>query len=147
MATILQQYREKQQSFCSQINSGNLPLEKVIEMQEVNYRICVLETFESFCKTAPITTDSKAMGYHYQLVDAYVRFVLNERKFGARTDTDGAKKRETAYASLEKVALDGKKRFSSFVPGNDKQYKEAISNYIKTILPVWMQYRNMYINI
>ena len=96
MATILQQYREKQQSFCSQINSGNLPLEKVIEMQEVNYRICVLETFESFCKTAPITTDSKAMGYHYQLVDAYVRFVLNERKFGARTDTDGAKKRETA---------------------------------------------------
>ena len=43
--------------------------------------------------------------------------------------------------------LDGKKRFSSFVPGNDKQYKEAISNYIKTILPVWMQYRNMYINI
>ena len=47
----------------------------------------------------------------------------------------------------EKVALDGKKRFSSFVPGNDKQYKEAISNYIKTILPVWMQYRNMYINI
>ena len=78
MATILQQYREKQQSFCSQINSGNLPLEKVIEMQEVNYRICVLETFESFCKTAPITTDNKAMGYHYQLVDAYVRFVLNE---------------------------------------------------------------------
>lgn len=76
-----------------------------------------------------------------------VRFVLNERKFGARTDVDGAKKRETAYASLEKVALDGKKRFSSFVPGNDKQYKEAISNYIKTILPVWMQYRNMYINI
>ena len=46
-----------------------------------------------------------------------------------------------------KVALDGKKRFSSFVPGNGKQYKEAISNYIKTILPVWMQYRNMYINI
>ena len=91
MATILQQYREKQQSFCSQINSGNLPLEKVIEMQEVNYRICVLETFESFCKTAPITTDNKAMGYHYQLVDAYVRFVLNERKFGARTDADGAK--------------------------------------------------------
>ena len=87
------------------------------------------------------------MGYHYQLVDAYVRFVLNERKFGVRTDADGAKKRETAYASLEKVALDGKKRFSSFVPGNDKQYKEAISNYIKTILPVWMQYRNMYINI
>ena len=74
MATILQQYREKQQSFCSQNNSGNLPLEKVIEMQEVNYRICVLETFESFCKTAPITTDNKAMGYHYQLVDAYVRF-------------------------------------------------------------------------
>lgn len=147
MATILQQYREKQQSFCSQINSGNLPLEKVIEMQEVNYRICVLETFESFCKTAPITTDNKAMGYHYQLVDAYVRFVLSERKFGARTDADGAKKRETAYASLEKVALDGKKRFSNFVPGNDKQYKEAISNYIKTILPVWMQYRNMYINI
>ena len=27
-----------------------------------------------------------------------------------------------------------------------EQYKTCINNYIKTILPVWMQYRNTYIN-
>ena len=116
-------------------------------MQEVNYRICVLETFESLSKSAPITTDPKVMGYHYQLVDGYVKFVLTERKFGPRTDAEGMKKRETAAMSFEKVVQDGRKRFSSFKPTSQDQYKSTIGNYILTLLPVWMQYRNTYINV
>lgn len=147
MATILEQYREKQNNIRAQIAANSLPPEELLIMQELNYRICVLETFQSFCKSAPVTTDTRVMGYHFQLVDAYVRFVLNERKFGPKADAEGQKKRETAYISFDRVVQDGRKRFSSFKAGNQEQYKNTISTYINTILPVWMQYRNTYINI
>lgn len=84
MATILEQYRKRQNEIREQIAANSLPLDQMLIMQELNYRICVLETFESLCKSAPVTMDTKAMGFHFQLVDAYVRFTLNERKFGPR---------------------------------------------------------------
>lgn len=84
MATILEQYRNRQNEIREQIAANSLPLDQMLIMQELNYRICVLETFESLCKSAPVTMDTKSMGFHFQLVDAYVRFTLNERKFGPR---------------------------------------------------------------
>lgn len=146
MATILEQYRKRQNDIREQIAANSLPLDQVLIMQELNYRICVLETFESLCKSAPVTMDTKSMGFHFQLVDAYVRFTLNERKFGPKTDAEGQKKRETALQSFTQVVQDGRKRFSSFNASTQEQYKTCINNYIKTILPVWMQYRNTYIN-
>ena len=121
MATLLDQYREKQNRFRSQIAENSLPLEDLLVMQELNYRICVLETFQSFCKSAPITMDTKVMGYHFQMVDAYVRFILNERKFGLKADAEGQKRRETARESLERVVQDGRKRFTSFSAGTQEQ--------------------------
>lgn len=147
MATLLDQYREKQNRFRSQIAENSLPLEDLLVMQELNYRICVLETFQSFCKSAPITMDTKVMGYHFQMVDAYVRFILNERKFGLKADAEGQKRRETARESLERVVQDGRKRFTSFSAGTQEQYKKSISSFSNAILPVWMQYRNTYVNI
>lgn len=147
MATILDQYREKQNEIRSKAAENSLMLEELLTMQELNYRICVLETFQTFCKSAPVTMDTKAMGYHFQMVNAYVKFVLNERRFGPKTDADGQKKRETALASFERVVQDGKKRFTSFSAGTNEQYKKSISQYVNTILPVWMQYRNTYINL
>lgn len=147
MATILDQYREKQKEIRSKIAENSLLPEELLTMQEVNYRICVLETFQSFCKSAPVTTDVRVMGYHFQMVDAYVRFVLKERRFGLKTDEDGQKRRETAVHSFERVVQDGRKRFTSFSPGTNEQYKNSISQYVNTILPVWMQYRNTYINL
>ena len=52
---------------------------------------------------------------------------------------------ESAKIALE-FPQDGRKRFSSFNASTQEQYKTCINNYIKTILPVWMQYRNTYIN-
>lgn len=147
MATILDQYRERQNEIRSKAAENSLMLEELLTMQELNYRVCVLETFQTFCKSAPITMDTKAMGYHFQMVNAYVNFVLNERRFGPKTDADGQKKRETALASFERVVQDGKKRFTSFSAGTNEQYKKSISQYVNTILPVWMQYRNTYINL
>lgn len=147
MATVLDQYREKQKQIRSKIAENSLLPEELLVMQELNYRICVLETFQSFCKSAPVTMEVKVISYHFQLVDAYVRFVLNERRFGPKTDADGQKKRETALVSFEQVVQDGKKRFTSFSAGTNEQYKNCISQYVNAILPVWMQYRNTYINL
>lgn len=83
-----------------QITEGCLPLDELLFVQELNYRISVLETFQNFCKTAPVTTDTRVMSFHYQLVDAYTRFLMNERKFGLKTDENGQKKRETAFSAI-----------------------------------------------
>ena len=45
MATILDQYLEKQNTIRSQIAENSLPPEDLLIMQELNYRICVLETY------------------------------------------------------------------------------------------------------
>lgn len=147
MASVLQTYREKQTEMYHSISANPLPTKEVVRMQELNYRICVIETFQAFCKSAPMSLDTRVLGYHFQMVDAYVRFVLTERRFGPKTDEDGQKKRDTALASFEKVVQDGRKRFSSFAPSKPEQYKNTVNQYVNTVLPVWMQYRNTYINL
>ena len=102
MATILEQYRTRQNEIREQIAANSLPLDQMLIMQELNYRICVLETFESLCKSAPVTMDTKSMGFHFQLVDAYVRFTLNERKFGPKTDAEGQKNGKPLYSPLRR---------------------------------------------
>lgn len=145
--TILEQYREKLNELRGMIEQGSLPLQELLTVQELSYRINVLETFQAYCRSAPGTMDTKAMAYHYQIVDAYMRFALLERQFGPKVDEEGKKKRETALESTKRVVLDGMKRFSSYTAGSPEQYKADISSYINTVLPVWMQYRNTYVNI
>ena len=87
------------------------------------------------------------MLFRSQLVDAYIKFVLSERQFGAKTDADGKKRRETAHQSLEKVVQAGRKQFSSFSPSKPEQYSQTVGKYINALLPVWMQYRDTYINL
>ena len=56
-------------------------------------------------------------------------------------------KRQTASETLEKVVLDCRKRFSSFTPTDQNQYRKGVSSLINTVLPVWLKLRNTYINI
>lgn len=147
MATALETYRQRKNELLAQIAEQKTRPNTMLFLQEVNYRICVLETFQSFLKTAPITTDVKQMLYHYQMMDAYVRFIESERRFGAATDAEGKKKRETAAATLSSVAQDNRKRFSSFHANAPEEYKGAIGKFINTVLPVWVQLRDTYITI
>ena len=147
MATILEQYLQKQEEIRSQAAANSLSVDALLIMQEVNYRICVLETLKTFCQTAPVTMDTKVMGYHYQMVNAYVRFLTSERRFGPKTDAEGQKKRETAANSLEQVANDSGRQFSSFKATTQEQYKKRVYDMVNTVLPVWIQYRNTYINL
>lgn len=145
--SILATYREKQADFNSRIAKHTMQAKENLALQELNYRICVLETFQAFSKSAPMGMKVDDLSYHYQLVDAYIKFVLSERQFGAKTDADGKKRRETAHQSLEKVVQAGRKQFSSFSPSKPEQYSQTVGKYINALLPVWMQYRDTYINL
>lgn len=147
MATLLDQYLGKQSELQSQIAANSLPLDAVVVLQELNYRICVLKTMQSFCQTAPITTDTLSMGFHYQMVDSYVHFLQTERKFGPKVDDAGIKKRETAAATMDRICNENRRRFASFKVTNQNQYKNGIGSMVNTILPAWIQYRNTFINI
>ena len=75
MATLLDRYRTKKEALSSQIAANSLPLEDNFVMQELNYRISVLETLQSFCKTSPVTIETKVIAFHFQLVDRYIHFL------------------------------------------------------------------------
>ena len=147
MASVLEQYKIRQSAWNAQIGAGQLPLDVLLAVQELNYRVDVIDTFQAFCKTAPVTTDGKKLAFHYQLVDAYVQLLLGERKFGSKADEAGMKRRQTAEESVQQVVKANRKQFSSFKAGAPDQYKGAICKLINTFLPIWLQYRETYIHI
>jgi len=144
---VLQTYKEKQAEINSKIATHTIQPVDTLAMQELNYRIGVLETFQAFAKGAPMALDPKQLSYHFQLVDANINFILTEHQFGPKADENARKRRETALKSLGAAVKDGRKRFSSFKPSKPEQYSETVNKYINTIMPLWVQYRNTYINL
>lgn len=147
MASILTKYYERQAAIQEQIAENSLPPDELLQMQELNYRIGVLETFQSLLKTAPISLEVKVLVYHYQITDVCMRHLLTEHKFGIAVDESGKKKRETAQQALADVIRNHQKQFSSFKAETQDHYKKCILNCVNTILPVWMQYRDTYTKI
>lgn len=147
MAFLIDKYYERREAFRSQLAEDSLPPDDLILVQELEYRISILETFQTFCKAAPLTTDTKVLVNHYQLFNHCICNLLTERKFGTKADDNGKKKRETAYESFDKVIKDNQKRFASFAAQTQNQYKTSISNYVNTVLPVWIQYRDTYVKL
>ena len=103
MATILEQYLQLKSATGEQMASGTLPCDKVFTYQEILYRISVLESCQAFCKTAPITTDTKVLCYHYQIVDAYLCSLLSEHKVGFPANDELKAKRKAASDSLTQI--------------------------------------------
>ena len=147
MATLLAQYQEQQKTLLDRLDSGKLTQDKLLALQELNYRICVLQTMQAYCKSAPISTDVRQIGYHYQLVSSSLRALLSERKFGPKADDSGMKHRQTAARSLEDVFADQTRRFQSFSASSPELYRKSVQAMINTVLPVWVTYRGTYINI
>ena len=56
-------------------------------------------------------------------------------------------KRETALNSLKKVLENCRKGFSNFRAAEEKSYQKSINDIMSIILPVWIQYREMYVQI
>lgn len=147
MATWLNEYTALKNDMDQQAGTGNMSLEQLMLYQELLYRIEVLETCQTLCRTAPITTEMPAMSGHYKLADAYIQCLTKERRLGQPADDKLKAQRQTASAALEKTVLDCRKRFSSFTPAGQDHYKKSIGALISTVLPVWLQLRNTYINI
>lgn len=99
----------------------------------------------TFCKTAPVTDDLTAMSFHYQVVDALITCMLQERQFGIPADEKLKKQRSSALNNLQVIVNSFRKQFKSFAPTSPQSYKEAISRMINTILSAWLQYRHTYI--
>jgi hypothetical protein len=102
---------------------------------------------QAYCRTAPVTTELGAIGYHYQLVIASFRALLTERRFGPKGDEQKVQQRATALKSLEAVFNDQCRRFQSFNAGTPELYRKSVQEMINTVLPVWVSYRTSYINI
>ena len=147
MATVLEQYRLRQSAWNAQSAAGKLPVDTLLPMLELNYRVDVIDTFQIICKTAPVSNDGKTLAFHYQLVDAYIQLLLRERKFGSRADEAGMKRRQTAEESLLRVVRENRRQFSSFKVSTPDQYKGAVCKLVNTFLPIWLQYRETYIHI
>ena len=145
MATTLEQYYQTKQQLTAKIENGSLTTDQLLGYQELLYRISVLESCMNFVKTAPVTTDLKAMSFHYQVVDALFTCLTMERQFGIPADEVLKKQRATALSNLQTVVNSFRKQFQSFKPATPEAYRAAVGKMINTILPAWLQYRYTYI--
>lgn len=143
MATWLSEYKNLKNEMEKQIGAGHASLEQLMLYQELLYRIEVLYASQVFCQTAPVTTDVAVLSGHYQLVDAYIQCDQGTAA-GTACSQNLKAKRQTASETLDKVVLDCRKRFSSFTPTDQNQYRKGVSSLINTVLPVWLKLRNTY---
>jgi len=86
---LIDQYKGLHKQLEEKLSAGTIKLEELCVLQEVKYRICVLDTLRAFCTSAPKTTDTTQLCYHYQLVASYLKFICCERRLGTKTDDDG----------------------------------------------------------
>lgn len=148
MATMLETYTTQKACFDNSLHVAAPGPAQIWQQQELLYRIEVLEACQMFVKTTPQSVDVKDLLWHYQMVDAFFQSLSVERRYCACSDDDARKRRETAHGNLLQVIADYRRRFGSFAPGNDAGcYKKTIANVIQTVLPVWVQYRQTYIEI
>lgn len=145
MATTLEQYYQTKQQLNTKIAEGKFTNDQLLGYQELMYRISVLESCMMFIKTAPISTDTAVLGFHYKVVDAFFTCMLQERQFGMPADEKIKKQRTTALENLQLVINSFRKPFQSFVPTAPESYRDTVSKMITTVLPVWLQYRFTYI--
>lgn len=145
MATTLEQYYQTKQQLNAKIAEGKFTNDQLLGYQELMYRISVLESCMMFLKTAPVSTDTSILGFHYKVVDALFTCMLQERQFGLPADEKVKKQRATALENLQLVINSFRRPFQSFAPNTPEVYRETISKMITTVLPVWLQYRYTYI--
>lgn len=147
MATILEKYNEAKTRKMEQAMAGAMTPDKLLQFQELMYRVNILETCMCLCKTAPVTMDPKTMVFHYKVVDAFLMCMVTERRVGQPADEKQKAKRETALANLQQVIQSCRKQFASFAPRTQEQYKADITRMVNTVLPAWIQYRETYTTV
>lgn len=144
---LIDKYISNKKALEEKMATAQLDIQQVVELQELNYRINVLDTVKTLCVTAPVSKDGKVLSHHYALASAYIRFLPKERQFGNKADEELKKKRETANEALQRVIEDGCKRFSSFKAEAEDTYKKLLNEFVSNVLTIWVQYRNTYVKV
>jgi len=145
MATILENYLGLKTTLDAGMQTAKPGPAQIWQYQELLYRIEVLQACQMFQKSAPESTDGKILCQHYQMMDAYIQNLLQERQNVAGKDRQPT---QTAYNSFFGVVSDYRKRFGSFAPGNDAgKYGKEIAAVVRAVLPAWIQYRETYVTI
>ncbi len=145
--TIMEQYQEQVKELDQQLEAGKLPLTKMPILQELKYRISVMESLRAFSKLSPITLDKQKIGFHYNITKTYLTLLVGEHPLGPTVDEEGEQRRETAEDSLLRVVEDGARKFKKFSFENEDEYRNRIVKHITAVLPIWIQYRNTYIKL
>lgn len=146
--TMLEKLRKQRDNLLEEFNESTPPPtpDQLWVYQELLYRIEVIEVCQMFHRSAPCTTDLQMLCAHYQMVDAYIHHMSIERQYGQPDDTQ-KQNRQTAANNLQRVIADYQMRFASFRPTTPELYGSEISNVIQSVLIVWIQHRNCYVDI
>ena len=140
--TILEQYWQLRFDF-QEAHKETMPAPvQLWYYQALLYRIEALEVFKQFKDAAPLSSEPNIFKTHYQVVDMYIENLKKDRDLPGAPNDDIKKQRETAFASLNSVVNDYRKRYGSYGPKSPEQYQKDMSNTIGTFLPAWIQYRN-----
>ncbi len=144
---LIEVYQDKEKEYADLLIDDEGSLTKIADLQEIKYRISVLSTLRMFVDSAPITDNLREIKFHFNITSKVVDMLLEERRFGRTVDENGQKQRETAETALKNVVRQNKKRFESFKPEKLTTYAKLMQEYVSTVLPVWVQYRNTYIAV
>ncbi|MCL2495189.1 MAG: hypothetical protein FWE98_05985 [Oscillospiraceae bacterium] len=145
--TMLEKLRAQKAALEGQAEESALTPEQLWLFQELNYRIEVFESCQIFCRSAPRTTESQALGQHYKVVDAYVQHLSIERQYGKAVDDTQQQHRAAALENLNRVIGDYRRRFKSYRPGTAEQYAADIGQALHNVLIAWTQHRQCYVEI
>lgn len=145
--TIMEQYQKQVKELDEQLEAGTLPLSKMHILQELKYRISVMQSLRAFSKLAPKTLDKQKISYHYQITRTYLSLLVGGHPLGPNVDEEGMQRRETAEESLLRVVEDGVRKFKKFSFENENDYRNKIIQHITAVLPIWAQYRDTYIKL
>lgn len=145
--SVLDVYQRRQKELEHSIKQAGATVSGMWMFQELLYRIDVLQALQMFSAVAPVGNNLKAMLTHYQMLDGYINTLVYDRQYGIQPNKDLVMHREAAHMNLCRVIEDYRKRFSSFTPGEPGQYKREIEKSIITVLPAWIQYREVYVSI
>lgn len=144
---LIEVYQDKEKEYADLLIDDEGSLTKIADLQEIKYRISVLSTLRMFVDSAPITDNLREIKFHFNITSKVVDMLVEERRFGRNVDENGQKQRETAETALKNVVKQNKKRFESFKPDKLTTYAKLMQEYVSTVLPVWVQYRNTYIAV
>lgn len=145
---LIEQYQKSGKLLEEQLLGCECSVKKVVELQELKYRISVLSTMRMFEGSAPIDGTLDDIAYHFRILTKYIGFLIEERKMGKKTDEAGQKKRKTAAEALESVFESKKEEYEEYdFEENPSTYMKFVNGVICTVIPAWVQYRDSYIDV